>query len=223
MTAWTNYLQYTSFQMKHHLQFRAWIFKSMASMPSNQCLTCLAERSFFEGKLGLEVGVTGALWLPLLNNDRTLSNHLILENNSDFQEVWTSQSSSRPEELERAAWNFEIFWSPARCVQRYRWRRGQIPEQITDQTGYDLHALQVLSFSDPPPAFAPPATSRVTLNPFPAFLLPPSVAFPFAPSPSLSLFLSLSATPSPHFLSFQRPHLSFLYLTEQSPLGCPML
>lgn len=43
--------------------------------------------------LGLEVGVTGALRLPLLNNDRTVFNHLILEKNSDFQEFGTLRSS----------------------------------------------------------------------------------------------------------------------------------
>lgn len=53
-------------------------------------LTCLAERSFFEGMLGLEVGVTGALRLPPLNNDRTVSNHLILDWISEFQRVLTA-------------------------------------------------------------------------------------------------------------------------------------
>lgn len=43
--------------------------------------------------LGLEVGVTGALRLPLLNNDRTVFNHLILEKNLDFQEFGTVRSS----------------------------------------------------------------------------------------------------------------------------------
>lgn len=54
-------------------------------------LTCLAERSFFEGKLGLEVGVTGALRLPPLKNNRTVFNHLILDRNSN---------SKRSKELE---------------------------------------------------------------------------------------------------------------------------
>ncbi|KAK7149531.1 hypothetical protein R3I94_008993 [Phoxinus phoxinus] len=55
-----------------------------------QSLTCFAEWSFFEGMHGLEVGVTGALRLPPLNNDRTVSNHLILDRTSEFQKVWTA-------------------------------------------------------------------------------------------------------------------------------------
>ncbi len=187
-------------------------------------LTCLAERSFFEGKLGLEVGVTGALWLPLLNNDCRVSNHLILENNSDFQEVWTSQIRVGLKSLKEQLGTLrssEVLLDVSRGIDgeepRYRSRlqtrlvmicmlyrscRSLIPLLPLLHQQSDTQSFSCIS---------------------PAFLLPPSVAFPFAPSPSLSLSLSLSATPSPHFLPFQRPHLSFLHLTEQSPLGCPML
>ncbi len=208
MTAWTNYLQYISFQMKHHLQFRAWIFKSMASIYLSLRISYL---------LGREV----LLWGHARAGGR---GHRGTATAPFEQRSHSLQPPHLGKELRFSRiWNCEIFWrNPARCVQRYRWRRGQIPEQITEQTGYDLLYRSCRSLI-PSPAFAPPATSRVTLNHFPAFLLPPSVAFPFAPSRSLSLSLSLSATPSPPFLPFQRPHLSFLLLTEHSPLGCPML
>ncbi len=118
MTAWTNYLQYISFQIKHHLQFRAWIFKSMASIYLSLRISYLLGREVLlwgHARAGGR-GHRGTVTAPFEQRSHSLQPpHLGKE--LGFSRIW----------------NCEIFWrNPARCVQRYRWRRGQIPEQITE-------------------------------------------------------------------------------------------
>jgi len=80
---------------------------------------------------GLEVGVTGALRLPPLNNDRTVSNHLILDRTSEFQ-VWTALVGpmSLKDQFGTVRSSEEVLLDVSRGTY--------ILEQITERTGYDL-------------------------------------------------------------------------------------